>query len=336
MALPIGFKSVDDERRLLKVILAVGLVIMTVALAFTNATGAWIETKSHAFMWLAIGAEIALVAVFTLIVLAPTWPRMLVGSLIFIGLAFFCVENGKAAVKHWMKDVFVDSPEALTSRAALAEAEALKLDSLPTDTKTEAATTRAADREELAALRVELDLMTSQTRIREAQTRLKALGLYTGPIDGIRAELTEAAMLARGEAISNRIAVLQSKLDAGGGQVDAIAALAPAQAKREEAILLTKQAKEVTERELWAQILLLVAEAARSFGVWAFLMAGTRSTAKSGRRAEDKPPVVSEPANEDDDAASLRGKKGNRAMNLKRKARGLDTRIPVGPAGAAA
>jgi hypothetical protein len=287
MALPLGLQSVDDERRLLKWVFGVGIALITFFLAVTNGTGAWVATKSWAFTGLAIGAEIALVAAFSLIVLGETRWRQVVGAIVFVGLAWFCVENGKAAVKHWMSDVFVGSPEELRAQADLMNAQAGKLDALPEDTKTEAAATRADDREELAALRVELDLMASSTRIREAQTRLKALGLYTGPIDGIRADLTEEAMLARGEAVSARIAILQAKLDEGGAQVGALAALAPAQTARLEAIRLTDQAKEVTERELWAQILLLVAEAARSFGVWAFLMAGTRESARFGRRAGD-------------------------------------------------
>jgi len=287
MALPLGFQSVHDERRLLKWIFGTGIVLITFFLAVTNGTGAWVATESWAFTGLAIGAEIALVAAFSLIVLGETRWRQLVGLLVFAGLAWFCVENGKAAVKHWMRDVFIDAPEALRSRADLADAEAAKLDSLPTDTRTEASEQRRLDREELAALNVELDLMTS-SRIVEAQRRLTALGLYEGRIDGIRAELTEAAMRARGETIRNRMAVLQSKLDTGSAQDAAVMALAPAQTKREEAITLRTQADEAGFREVWAQILLLVAEAARSFGVWAFLMAGTRESARYGRRKEDR------------------------------------------------
>jgi hypothetical protein len=287
MALPLGLASVHDERRLLKWIFGIGIALITVFLAITNGTGAWVATKSWAFTGLAIGAEIALVAAFSLIVLGETRWRQAVGALVFIGLAWFCVENGKAAVKHWMSDVFIDAPESLRSRADLADAEATKLDTLPTDTKTEASEQRRLDREELAALNVEPDLMTS-SRIAEAQRRLTALGLYEGRIDGIRAELTEAAMRARGETIRNRMAVLQSKLDTGSAQDSAVMALAPAQAKREEAITLRAQADEAGYREWWAQILLLVAEAARSFGVWAFLMAGTRDSARYGRRATDR------------------------------------------------
>ena len=287
MALSLGLKSVHDERRLLKWIFGVGIAFITFFLAITNGTGAWVETKSWAFTGLAIGAEIALVAAFSLIILGETRWRQAVGAVVFVGLAWFCVENGKAAVKHWMDDVFVGSVSELEAKAALMNAEAAKLDALPEDTKTEVSEQRRLDREELAALNVELDLMTS-SRIEEAQKRLTALGLYQGRIDGIRAELTEAAMRARGETIRNRIAILQSKLETGGVQSDAVAALAPAQAARLEAIKLTDQAETVEERERWAQILLLVAEAARSFGVWAFLMAGTRESARYGRRATDR------------------------------------------------
>lgn len=304
MALALGFKDVHEERRALKWIFGTGIFFITLFLAITNATGAWVATKSWAFTGLAIGAEIALVAAFSLIVLGETKWRQGVGIVVFCGLAWFCVENGKAAVKHWMADVFIDAPEALRSRADLADAEAAKLDSLPTDTKTEATEQRRLDREELAALNVELDLMTS-SRIAEAQTRLAALGLYEGRIDGIRAELTEAAMRARGEEIRRRIAVLQSKLDTGSAQDSAVMALAPAQTKREEAITLRTQADEAGFREWWAQILLLVAEAARSFGVWAFLMAGTRQSARYGRRKEDRGEDAPEPVPEPDIDASI-------------------------------
>lgn len=290
MAIPMGLKSVHEERQLLKWIFGGGVAILTVSLAFTNMTGAWVETKAVWFTGLALGAEIMLVAAFSLIVLAETRWRQAVGVLVFAGLAYFCVENGKAAIRHWMDDVFVDSPEALRSRAALADGEAGKLDTLPADTKGEAIEQRRIDREELAALRVEYQQMLAQDEqgIIVAQTALKAQGKYKGAIDGIRADLTEAAMVQRGAEIAERIAVLQAKLDENGAQDAAVTALAPAQAKREEAITLRTQADKAAYREWWAQILLLVAEAARSFGVWAFLMVGTRESARYGRRKDDR------------------------------------------------
>lgn len=347
MALPLGLKSVHEERRLMKLGLGVGLAVMTVALSIVNGTGAWVSTKSLAFTGLAIGAEVALVFMFSLVVLSETRLRQIVGFAIFAGLAWFCVENGKAGVRHWMSDVFVGDPVSLRAQADLLDAEALKLDTLPDDTKTEAAEDRKAVRDEMAELKAELDLMTSETRIEEAQRKLTALGLYTGRIDGIRAELTEQAMRQRGEAVRKRMEVLQNRLDQSEGVSVAETALAPAQTRRVQAIELRRQADEVVKREWWAQILLIVAEAARSFGVWAFLMAGTRKTARvnveapgQGQMTEDERKAVDKALEaltqrEEGDTQKMTraeiGRKGGLAAALSRKAKGIDTRIPVGP-----
>jgi hypothetical protein len=264
-----------------------------------------------------------------------------------------------------MDDVFVGDPVSLRAQADLLDAEAVKLDSLPEDTKTEATEDRRAVRDELAELKAELDLMTSETRIEEAQRKLTALGLYTGRIDGIRAELTENAMRQRGEAVRRRMEVLQNRLDQNAGVSVAETALAPAQARRVEAIELRRQADEVVKREWWAQILLIVAEAARSFGVWAFLMAGTRATARvnvetPGSREmspEDKAAIdkalagmahkeevaandvaQAEPADEPEiEAEAVKmspaeaARQGGIASQLARKIKRLDKRVPVGP-----
>lgn len=364
MALPLGLKSVHEERRLMKLGLAIGLAVMTIALSFVNGTGAWVSTKSFAFTGLAIGAEVALVFMFSLVVLSETRLRQIVGGLIFCGLAWFCVENGKAGVRHWMDDVFVGDPVSLRAQADLLDAEAVKLDSLPEDTRTEATEDRRAVRDEMAELKAELDLMTSETRIEEAQRKLTALGLYTGRIDGIRAELTENAMRQRGEAVRRRMEILQNRLDQNAGVSVAETALAPAQTRRIEAIELRRQADEVVKREWWAQILLIVAEAARSFGVWAFLMAGTRKTARvnvevpghgqmseEDRAAFDKAladmarekevreadPVVVEPEPDEPAATTEKmtpaeaARQGGIASQLARKIRKQDKRVPVGP-----
>lgn len=344
MALPLGLKSVHQERRIMKWGLGAGLFIMTGALAFVNGTGAAVSTNSVAFTLLAVGAEIALVFMFSLVVLSETRLRQVVGFLIFLGLAWFCVENGKAGIRYWMSEVFVGSPAALRAEADLLDAEALKLDSLPADTREEATEDRRALREEMAALRAELELMNSETRIMEAQRHLTSLGLYTGRIDGIRAELTESAMRQRGEAIRRRMEVLQIRLDDAGTTTVVEGALAPAQARRLKAIELRTQADEVVRREWWAQILLIVAEAARSFGVWAFLMAGTRKTARvnvevpgAGQMSEDERRAIDkalEGLTQRDEAKMTRAevsKKGGDASALKRKAKAIDARIPIDP-----
>jgi hypothetical protein len=346
MGISLGLKSVHQERRLMKWGLGIGLGLMTFALAFVNGTGAWVSTNSLAFTALAVGAEIALVFMFSLVVLSETRLRQIVGGAIFCGLAWFCVENGKAGIRHWMEDSFAGTPSALRAEADLLEAEALRLDTLPDDTREEATEDRRALRDEMAALRAELELMNSETRISEAQRHLTSLGLYTGRIDGIRAELTESAMRQRGEAVRRRMEILQFRLDDAGTTSAVEGALAPAQDRRLKAIELRTQADEVVRREWWAQILLVVAEAARSFGVWAFLMAGTRKTARvnveapgEGQMSEDERKAVDKvleglTQREEGDTRMTRrevAKKGGDASALARKSRGIDGRIPIDP-----
>jgi hypothetical protein len=305
MALGIAFKSADEERLFMKKWLAVFIGVMTLALAYINGYGAWVKTEAVGYTALAIGAEGALVVMFSLIVLSQTWLRRIVGFALFVGLAYFCVENGKVGVKDWMKDVFqsedgqILEPSVLREEAAILLADATKLDTLPTDTKTESSEQRRIDREELAALRVEYQQMLAQDEqgIKAAQTALKARGDYRGPIDGIRADLTEAAMEKRGAEITARINILQAKLDEGSAQNAAVMALAPAADKRLLASEKLAQAERIEKAGNDVVRLLYTAEGVRSFGVWAFLMTGaatlTLSQLMFWRRKEtpDAPPT---------------------------------------------
>lgn len=303
MALSLKFKTPDDERFFMKKWLAVFIAIITLALAIINGVGAWEKTGAWPYVALAVGAEGALVVMFSLVVLSQTWLRRLVGFGLFIGLAVFCVDNGKTGIKAWMDDVFIEEEDVLRKEAEILLADAAKLDTLPADTKGESDMQRAADREELAALRVEQRQMQAQDKqgIETAQLSLKAQGKYKGAIDGIRADLTEAAMDQRGAEIAGRIEVLQAKLDEGSGQNTAVSALAPAAAKRLLAAEKTAQADKVRDEGANVVRLLYTVEGVRSFGVWAFLMTSTatltlaglafwrkRESVPHGRRATDR------------------------------------------------
>ncbi len=68
-----------------------------------------------------------------------------------------------------------------------------------------------ADAEKLVSdLEAELDLMSGDD-IKGAQLRLAALGLYAGPIDGVRGTITLRAMQARGE--ETRAQLAEARLD---------------------------------------------------------------------------------------------------------------------------
>ncbi len=355
MAIALKFKSAADEQRFMKYWLAAFIFVITAALAVINATGAWVKTESYAYTALAIGAEGMLVVMFSLIVLAQTWLRRIVGFALFVGLAYFCVENGKIGVKHWMSDVFrsedgqVLEPSVLREEAAILLADATKLDTLPTDTKTESSEQRRIDREELAALRVEYQQMLAQDEqgIKAAQTALKARGDYRGPIDGIRADLTEAAMEKRGAEITARINILQAKLDEGSAQNAAVMALAPAADKRLLASEKLAQAERIEKAGEDVVRMLYTVEGVRSFGVWAFLMTGAATlTFASLMFWKQKPapsptaqPDVPQPVNDEPEDTKLTrseiGRKGAQAANMNRKMRGMDNRIAVGEGAAA-
>jgi hypothetical protein len=268
--------NTDAERLLMKRIAAGGILLLTGGLLLLNTTGAFDASGGNLFYTAAVaGAEILVAVAFGFTVLAQTWVRRIVCGIIFVGLMWACIENGKLAIQRSFSEVFVDTAEALRAKALVAEAEASEIDGRKVDVRSTAGEDLSRVRDEIATLNLELDLMTSTTRIAEAQTRLAALGLYTGRIDGIRADLTETAMRARGETIRRRLDVLKEREASAGVITGTIETGDPAAAKRIEAIRLRTQADEVDYRTVWMHIILIAFEAARSFGVWAFLMVST-------------------------------------------------------------
>jgi hypothetical protein len=122
--------------------------------------------------------------------------------------------------------------------------------------------------------------MSSQSpeKVKEAQSLLIAQGKYFGRVDGIRAELTEAAMRSRGEEIARELTNLGLREEAlAAGAVTAAAGVA---AGVNPAVLqadLADRARKAREATIWLEVMLWVFEIARSFGLWALV---TTITAK--------------------------------------------------------
>ena len=240
----------------MRAIACFAIIGLTVALAWLNVTGAWIVSQSPQYTAVVFFVEVLAATCLVLILASPTWPRKLVGSIVFAALIYVCVENGKMAVEESFKGIFTESAVALRAKAGIATTDAA-------DLKVEAPADRKAVSDEIAELKVEQALMASDTRIEEAQTRLTALGLYTGRIDGKREELTESAMRKRGEAIRIRLDMLTAKAEAG---------TTPASNKSIEAVELNAKAAEIEWRTVWMNLLLFAVEGARSAGLWAFVV----------------------------------------------------------------
>lgn len=248
----------------MRLIACLAIIVLTLALASLNVSGAWLGSNGNfQFTMTVFGAEILAATALVLILSAPTWPRKVFGGIVFGVLIWVCIENGKMSVERSFKEVFVGSADALDQKAAVAKAAAETLTKdAPADLK--------ALKEEKAKLEIERDLMKSNDAkgIKEAQTSLKTMGLYTLAIDGLRGPETEAAMLSRGIKIAERIAVLDKMIDPAGGA-------SAAEQKANSAIDLADQANKVRGGELWMNMLLIGLEGARSFGLWCFVIWGT-------------------------------------------------------------
>jgi hypothetical protein len=301
-AIPLLALKGEDEESSLKRWLGYSFVVVTIFLMLLNVSGAWIGAHGNIFYTGAIaGAELFVALALGALIYTRNNLRFGVGIVVFLVGVYITLENGKMAVTHAMSDVFVGTPAELREQAKLADERAIELDGEATTAKTDDKESLAALREELAGLKVERQLMQSQSKdgIIRAQTALKDLALYRGPIDGIREELTEGAMEARGEWARDRMALLQTQIDDLTGMTPAPAMPAeaeatpappvvtdtPAEAKRKEAIKLRKQATEVEERTIWMSVLLVGLEGIRSLALWVFLMDGTMSASRLRKKA---------------------------------------------------
>jgi hypothetical protein len=298
-ALPFLTKKGEDEETALKRVLGYAFYVVTIGLMCLNISGAWIGSKGNIAYTVAIaGAELFVALALGALIFTRNNLRFGVGMVVFLVGVWITLENGKMAVTHSMDDVFTGTPTELRERADLADKRAVDLDAEAVDGKTSDKESLAALREEMAELKNERTLMQSQSKdgITRAQTALKDMGLYSGPIDGIRENLTEGAMEARGEWARKRMDLLQTQIDDLTGvaapppvaEAPPVVADTPAEAKRKEAIELRKQAKEVEERSVWLHILLIGLEGIRSLALWVFLMDGTMTASRLKRKALDQ------------------------------------------------
>lgn len=249
-----------------RAVACVAILLLTIALAALNVSGAWIASGGNvAYTCVIAGVEVLAATVLVLLLAAPTWPRKLVGAATALAIIYVAVSNGQVSVTASFASIYKDekgqnlSPDALRKKAEVATGEAAALAiTAPKQANTDA--------EEIASLKNEQELMASETRIKEAQLRLKSLGLYSKDIDGIRGVDTQQAMQSRGEAARKRIELLTTKTEAKQ---------APASDKSIEAIDLSAKADAIDAGKVNLYMLLLACELARTAGLWAFVQWST-------------------------------------------------------------
>jgi len=281
MSLP--FLRSDNEESATQAAAFLAVCIITIGLATMNVMGVLAGSQGASLgQWiiriaLAIivcGAELLAAVILVRVMLAPNWWRRLAGAIILIGVAWACIQNGKRAV-HLIYPEFAESAALLEAKAGIAGTEAgliaeardKAIDATPEEL--------ARVRTDIAALKAEQQLMSSQSpeKVKEAQSLLIAQGKYFGRVDGIRAELTEAAMRSRGEELARELTNLGLREEAlAAGAVTAAAGVAAAATNPAiQQADLADRARKARSAAIWVEVMLWVFELARTFGLWALV-----------------------------------------------------------------
>lgn len=299
MALP--FLRGETEENATQTLAFVSIVIVTIGLAIFNVCGAIAGSQSDsgleivirgAFGLVITGAEFLAAVALVRVMLAKNMLRKVAGTIIFIGLAWVCIQNGKRAA-HLIFPEFAVSATLLDEQAKIAGSQ---------EDERIAAQDRALEAAPALLAKVQGDLATAQReqrllqaqspeKISEMQQMLITNGYYFFQVDGKIGRETERAMRSMGEDLRNRIETLEaqeSRLMTGLTTApvtetvdgDAVIALTPAA----QQALLSDQARQARKAAIWIEIMLWVVEGARSFGLWALV---TTITAREAEESEE-------------------------------------------------
>jgi hypothetical protein len=302
MALP--FLKAESEETATQAIAFVAIVIITIGLATMNVMGVLAGSQGSSIGQLIIrgalavivcGAELLGAVILVRVMLAPNWWRRVAGAVIFLGVAWACIQNGKRAV-HLIYPEFAESAALLEAKAGIAGEEAALIATARDKAIDATPEELARVRTDIAALKAEQQLMSSQSpeKIKEAQSLLIAQGKYFGQVDGIRRELTEAAMRSRGEELARELTNLGLREEAlAAGAVTAAAGVAAAATNPAvtQADLADRAAK-ARAATIWLEVMLWVFELARSFGLWALVATITSRNRRKGDIEETVSPDV--------------------------------------------
>ncbi len=272
------------------VIITLGLASLSVTGIIATATWTFLSVLPTLGLIIAVlGAEALATVAFIRTLTAPTRLRKVAGSLIFLGLAAIGVHNAENGAHVVWPDRFEESSGSLAAKAELAGEEAEKLGK--TAEAAAAATPAELERvrKQMADLRVEQKKMAAQSPegVKEAQALLLAQGKYYGSVDGIRQNLTEAAMRARGEEIQGELAELseRERMLASGLSTPVQSASTD---KRLAQIENADKASAAFWAWFWLILMLCTLEGARSLSLWALITDMTGADANMDRkRAEE-------------------------------------------------
>lgn len=335
MALP--FLKSESEESATQAMAFLAIVIVTFGLMIMNVTGALASSQGSSGLQLIIrgafalvlsGLELLAAVALVRVMLAPFWWRKVAGTIIFLGLAWVCIQNGKRAA-HLIFPEFSESAVLLEAKADLAGRAATEQQTARNAAIAATPIELANVRTQIAQLQGEQQLMASQSpeKIAEAQAMLIAQGKYFADVDGVRGEETERAMRSRGEEIRQALDLLsarEARLVEGVTVPVVTQGADPLQlGPAEQQAVLADRARRSKRAAVWIEVMLWVIELARSFGLWALV---TTVAAESAKPVAATATATPEPEPDNDAEAppamtpeQLRGQLGGDANALKQK-----------------
>lgn len=347
-----GANGGAEETRKMKWVLGTGLVALSFGIGSFNTWGAWVRSQHFSWTTVVVGAEVMMFVALGLGVVAQTPVRKAACFIITAALAWFCVQNGKFAVKEMFAEIYQTEagerldPQTLIRQAEILEGQIPNLEQAAQNAETTRGDELNRVRRAIAVLETERELMLVEVgdptqfnrQVLRAQQSLQARGEYAGNLDGIYGELTRQGMLSRGSDVSRELTILKRQEAAlnpsaaiGAEEVNINdigtvgVALTAGQKAEAGAAKLRENAAEIIALNRWGERALWVVEIARSFSVWAFLMTVTAaSTKRTEETEEDDKPEKPEAANDAQSKpkmtqAELNAQKGGEANAHKRK-----------------
>lgn len=291
MALP--FLRGETEENATQTLAFVSIVIVTLGLAVFNVCGAIAGSQSDnaleivirgAFGLVITGAEFLAAVALVRVMLAKNTLRKVVGTIIFIGLAWVCIQNGKRAA-HLIFPEFAESAVLLEEKAKIQKAEADKEDQASSAAVAAIPAMLAGVQGDIAEAERKQRLLGAQSpeKIAEMQQMLITHGYYFFQVDGRMGPETERGMRSMGEDLRNELEGLRSReaqLIAGMTTVQSAQPIEggeTALTAAGQAAVYEDRARQNRRAQIWIEIMLWVVEGARSFGLWALV---TTITAK--------------------------------------------------------
>ena len=303
MALP--FLRSETEENSTQSMAFLAIVAITIGLAIFNVCGAIVSTQPETslqyiivigFALVVSGAEFLAAVALVRVMLAKFWWRRVAGTLIFLGLAWVCVQNGKRAA-HLIFPEFSQSATLLEQQALIMKDEADKADEAQQRAVDATPALLESTQNDLAEAKRQQRLLQAQSpeKIAEMQQMLITNGYYFYQIDGRIGPETERAMRSMGEDLRNdiqRLEDIESRLMAGMVTTQSTEITQPENSGDEIALtaagrqaILEDQARTARRAALWIEVMLWVVEGARSFGLWALVTTIDSKTEEERRRS---------------------------------------------------